>query len=237
MEEPSAHDRPPAEPAEPGAPAAPEASGAPEAPGASEAPGTSLPPAEGDETNILPDDQTRKRRRQRNGTRQLVEWVVLVATALVIALVIKAFLFQAFYIPSASMYPTLKDNDRVLVNKVSYKVHSVHRGDIVVFSRPKDEASNIKDLVKRVIGLPNETVEGRNGHIYIDGKLLNEPYLPRGITTSTFAARTIPANSIWVMGDNRPVSSDSRVFGPIPISSVVGRVFIRIWPPTRLGIL
>ncbi len=185
----------------------------------------------------LPDGAALKRRKRRSGTRQAIEWVVLVGVALVIAIVIKTFLFQAFYIPSASMVPTLKVNDRVLVNKVSYKLHGIHRGDIVVFTKPPAETDNIKDLVKRVIGLPNETVEGRDNHIYINGRLLKEPYLPAGTQTSTFSAQTIPANSIWVMGDNRADSRDSRFFGPIRTSSVVGRVFVRIWPPNRLGFL
>jgi signal peptidase I len=189
------------------------------------------------ETAILPDRSTRRRRRRHRGARQAVEWVLLVGAALTIALLIKIFLFQAFYIPSASMDPTLKINDRVLVNKMSYRLHDVHRGDIVVFEKPPNEASDIKDLVKRVIGLPNETVEGRNGHIYINGKLLKEPYLTSTAVTSDFAAQSVPANSVWVMGDNRPASRDSRYFGPIKTSSIVGRVFVRIWPPTRLGFL
>jgi signal peptidase I len=188
------------------------------------------------ETAMLADRATATRRRRHSGARQAVEWVLLIAAALAIAILIKTFLFQAFYIPSASMDPTLKINDRVLVNKLSYKLHDVHRGDIVVFEKPPNEASNIKDLVKRVIGLPNETVEGRDGHIYIDGKLLQEPYL-HGVVTSNFAAVSVPANSVWVMGDNRPASRDSRYFGPIRTSSIVGRVFVRIWPPKRLGFL
>jgi signal peptidase I len=169
--------------------------------------------------------------------RQAIEWIAFVAVALIIALLIKTFLFQAFYIPSESMVPTLKIHDRVLVNKLSYKMHSVHRGDIVVFTKPPREASDIKDLVKRVIGLPGETVEGRNGHVYINGKLLEEPYLPAGTVTETFAATPIPSNSVWVMGDNRQNSADSHVFGPIRESSIVGRVFVRIWPLSRLGFL
>jgi signal peptidase I len=191
----------------------------------------------GTDTAILPDDATRRRRRRQSGTKKAIEWVVLIGAALVIALLIKTFLFQAFYIPSESMYPTLKTHDRVLVNKLSYKLHPVHRGDIVVFEKPKTETSDIKDLVKRVIGLPNETVEGRDGHIYINGKLLKEPYLPDGTETSTFAGQTIPSNSIWVMGDNRVASRDSRYFGPILKSTIVGRVFVRIWPVKRVGFL
>ncbi|MCU1427924.1 MAG: signal peptidase [Actinomycetia bacterium] len=186
---------------------------------------------------LLPNLKTKKRRKRQSGTRQAIEWFALIGSALVIALLIKTFLFQAFYIPSESMVPTLKTNDRVLVNKLSYKFHDIHRGDIVVFTKPPSEASNIKDLVKRVIGLPNETVEGRNNHIYINGKLLKEPYLPKNTPISTFSPVTVPANSIWVMGDNRSQSRDSRYFGPIKKSSVVGRVFVRIWPPTRLGFL
>ena len=136
--------------------------------------------------------------------------MLLIGGALVVALLVKTFLFQAFYIPSKSMDPTLKVHDRVLVNKLSYKLHDVHRGDIVVFEKPPNEVSDIKDLVKRVIGLPNETVEGRNGHVYVDGHPLPEKYLQPGITTSSFAERKIPGGSIWVMGDNRPDSQDSR---------------------------
>jgi signal peptidase I len=189
------------------------------------------------EPPLVPDEATRKRRRRQSGARQAIEWVVLVGTALVIAILIKTFLFQAFFIPSESMYPTLKTGDRVLVNKLSYKLHDVNRGDIVVFEKPKTETSDIKDLVKRVIGLPGETVEGRDGHIYINGHVLKEPYLPAGVETSTFAQQRVPSNSLWVMGDNRVASRDSRYFGPITESSIVGRVFVRIWPPRRLGFL
>ena len=110
-----------------------------------------------------------------------LEWALLIVSALVIALLIKTFLFQAFYIPSDSMVPTLKTNDRVIVNKLSYHLHPVHRGDIVVFKSPPNVDPSVKDLVKRVIALPGETVEGRaDGHIYINGKVLKEPYLPKG---------------------------------------------------------
>jgi signal peptidase I len=169
--------------------------------------------------------------------RTVFEWVGLVVLALVIALLIKTFLFQAFYIPSESMTPTLKIHDRVLVNKLSYKLHPVHRGDIVVFKAPPHADPGIDDLVKRVVGLPNETVEGHGGHVYIDGKLLPEKYLPAGVTTSAFGSRKIPPNSYWVMGDNRGNSKDSRSFGFITKSQIVGRVFFRIWPLTRIDIM
>jgi signal peptidase I len=171
-----------------------------------------------------------------SGTRQVVEWIVLVAAALVIALLIKTFLFQAFWIPSESMVPALDINDRVLVNKLSYKLHDVHRGDIVVFRAPAEEAG-IKDLVKRVIGLPGETIEGKNGRVYIDGRLLDEPYLPKGTVSRVFPKTTIPANSYFMMGDNRLHSKDSIFFGPIPESKFVGRAFVRFWPLNRFGFL
>jgi signal peptidase I len=188
-------------------------------------------------------------RRKRTAGRNAIEWILLVVSALVIALVVKTFLFQAFYIPSDSMVPTLKTNDRVIVNKLSYHFHSVHRGDIVVFTTPKGPDGQpidptIKDLVKRVIGLPGDTVSEKDGHILIDGKPLEESYLPAGtvsdcssFVTNCFPSGPIPANRYWVMGDNRTQSRDSRYFGTISKSEIVGRVFVRIWPFTRLGLL
>ena len=152
--------------------------------------------------------------KQKPGWAVALEWAVLIVCALVIALLIKSFLFQAFYIPSDSMVPTLKTDDRVIVNKLSYKLHPVHRGDIIVFKSPPNVDPSIKDLVKRVIALPGETVEGRsNGHIYINGKVLTETYLPKGARTDPgFLPITVPPDSYWVMGDNRPNSRDSRFF-------------------------
>ena len=179
---------------------------------------------------------TRKR-----GTRQVIEWMVLIGAALLLALLIKAFLFQAFYIPSESMVPTLNKNDRVLVNKLSYKFHDVHRGDIVVFTAPPGEEDDIKDLVKRVIGLPGDDVAFKDGIVYINGSPLDEKYLPEGTITSQTcnvpAQVNVPANSYWVMGDNRQASKDSRCFGAIPKGDIVGRVFFKMWPPSDLSIM
>ncbi|MCU1460609.1 MAG: signal peptidase [Acidimicrobiales bacterium] len=158
------------------------------------------------------------------------------------ALVIKAFLLQAFYIPSPSMVPTLGVGDRVLVNKLSYHVHDIHRGDIVVFKRPPLESDvKIKDLIKRVIGLPNETIEARDGHILIDGRVLNEPYLSAearaAMASITIAPQKIPVGHYFVMGDNRGNSKDSRFFGPISKTLIVGRAFIRVWPISKINLL
>jgi signal peptidase I len=181
--------------------------------------------------------------------KTVIEWVVLIGAALLIALVVKAFLFQAFYIPSDSMVPTLKTNDRVIVNKLSYKLHPVHRGDIVVFKTPKGPDGKpidptIKDLIKRVIGLPGETVSAQDGKVYINGSPLKEDYLPAGTITdcsrfvpSCFPKGPLPPDEYWVMGDNRQGSRDSRYFGPITKDEIVGRAFIRVWPITRIGLL
>jgi signal peptidase I len=180
----------------------------------------------------------------------LVEWIILIGSALVIALLIKTFLFQAFYIPSESMRPTLNVGDRVLVNKMSYRLHDVNRGDIIVFETPpnaEDANGEIKDLVKRVVGLPGETLETRDGVVYINGRQLEEPYLRNGVKTCAPASgpeacinvdpTVIQPDHVFVMGDNRTASKDARSFGAVKESSIVGRVFVRIWPVTDLGFL
>jgi signal peptidase I len=174
---------------------------------------------------------------ERRSTRNIVEWVGIVAGALILAVIVKTFLFQAFYIPSLSMYPTLHKGDRVLVNKVSYDLHDIHRGDIVVFERPPGEPTSIKDLIKRVIGLPGDVIEGRDGIVYVNGTALEESYIDPGDRTENLPKQNVPAGELFVMGDNRNNSEDSRVFGPIPEKTVVGRAFVRVWPVTRLGLL
>ena len=169
--------------------------------------------------------------------RTIIEWVAVIGGALAVALVIQSFLVQAFYIPSSSMEPTLEVGDRVLVNKLSYDLHDVNRGDLVVFERPDGSAGDIKDLIKRVIGLPGETVEIRDGSVLIDGRVLDEPYLADDEVLVEFAPVQVPEDQVFVMGDNRDDSRDSRVFGPITIDSIVGRAFVRVWPLTNLGTL
>ena len=171
-----------------------------------------------------------------SGTRTFVEWVLVIAGALLVALVIKTFLVQAFYIPSTSMEPTLRVGDRVLVNKMSYRVHDVHRGDIVVFERPPNASvSEIHDLIKRVIGLSEETIAAHDGKVFVDGVALDEPYLPPNTHTPDFAEVTIPPGHVFVLGDNRTNSSASNVFGPIDEDLIVGRAFIRVWPLNHIS--
>ena len=166
--------------------------------------------------------------------------MLIVGGALLAAFLIKTFLVQAFFIPSESMVHSLEKGDRVLVNKLSYRLHDVHRGDIVVFERPPSEPTDpeIKDLIKRVVGLPGETVSGdQSGHVLINGKVLKEPYLAAGVTTAPFDEYKIPADHYWVMGDNRANSKDSRYFQAIPGDLIVGRAFIRVWPVSSIGLL
>jgi signal peptidase I len=186
---------------------------------------------------------------QHERVRSLVEWVAVIVGALIVALVVKTFLFQAFFIPSASMEPTLEEGDRVLVNKLSYDLHDVRRGDVVVFELPKDQigADGIKDLIKRVIGLPGDVIETRDGVVYINDRRLDEPYLPEGTLTGDpsngnnpeIERQTVPEGTVFVMGDNRANSHDSRYAdrGPIPIDTLVGRAFVLVWPPGDLGAL
>jgi signal peptidase I len=205
---------------------------------------------------------------KRSTKRAALEWGILIVVAIVIAIVIKTFLFQAFYIPSESMVPTLEVGDRVLVNKLSYDLHDLHRGDIVVFAAEPNEEwhrAGIDDLVKRVIALPGETItQCQTDRVCIDDRLLDESYLPKGTVTTipamlpyiTNAAGKkvlvcdpvgpngspeggckVPAGHVFVMGDNRTNSQDARANGPIKESSIVGRVFLRIWPPGRIGFM
>jgi signal peptidase I len=177
-------------------------------------------------------------RKKDGGFRNLLEWVLIIGGAFLVAFVVKTFLIQAFFIPSGSMLPTLHEDDRVLVNKLSYDLHDVHRGDLVVFERPEGEtAGQIKDLIKRVVALPGERVEARDGHVYINGDLLEEPYLPDGTQTTNLEPQTVPEGHVFVMGDNRGDSMDSRVFHAIDEDLIVGRAFVRVWPLTHLGLL
>ena len=157
--------------------------------------------------------RTRRRSRgvKKGINRTVIEWVVLVVAAIVIAIVIKSFLFQAFYIPSRSMVPTLEVGDRVLVNKLSYDLHDVNRGDIVVFEAEPNadwRRAGIDDLVKRIIALPGETVtQCEPNRICVDGRLLNESYLPKGTTTDLYHGVDDNANQPEdIMPGSRPTA-------------------------------
>jgi signal peptidase I len=186
-----------------------------------------------------PDGEGRGRR-----SHWLAEGLAVVVVAVIVAILLRTFVVQTFFIPSGSMEPTLQIGDRILVNKLSYHLHSVQRGDIVVFSRPASEncgGPEVNDLVKRVIGLPGDFISLSHGDVYIDGKRLDESWLPsvdQGVTQPGPPGNAanlehpylVPANDYFVMGDNRTDSCDSRWWGPISKSLIVGKVELRIWP-------
>jgi signal peptidase I len=180
----------------------------------------------------------------------------LLLAALVVAVLIKTFIVQPFFIPSGSMIPTLLVDDRVMVSKLSYRLGTPEAGDVVVFENPwaEDREESVPevvirsvlealgvrtdasdDLIKRIIATEGEVIEIRDGRVVVDGVVSTEPYLPDGVAMSEFGPVTVPLDHVFVMGDNRNASSDSRVFGPIPESDIIGRAFVRIWPLDRLG--
>ncbi len=176
----------------------------------------------------------------------VVEWLVVLVCALGLALLLKAFLVEVFVIPSGSMEPTLMAGNRVVVYKLGYRLHDVNRGDVVVFESPNRD-SGVDDLIKRVVALGGETFEMRDGLVYIDGNRLEEPYLEDG--ESTFSKGPIPGcaneadslrcevpeGKVLVLGDSREDSRDGRFFGPTDVDDIVGRAFLKIWPPNDMG--
>jgi signal peptidase I len=197
---------------------------------------------------------------RRRSRRFSAELPLLILTAMVLAVLVKGFLIQAFFIPSRSMEPTLDVGDRVVVNRLAYRIGDPRYGQIVVFLKSSDDPqtaapdTNVlswmrralaqglggappgaEDLIKRVVGLPGDTVEGKNGKLYRNGKPVDEPYLPRGTFTSDFGPVTVKPGYYWVMGDNREDSADSRVFGQVPRSALVGRAILKVWPLRHTG--
>ena len=162
------------------------------------------------------DADAKPRRRWR---RTILEWLGVIGGGIAIALLVEAFLIQAFWIPSPSMEPTLDVGDRVLVNKLSYRFHDVNRGDVVVFERPPGASTGqndeIKDLIKRVVAVGGDTIEAKEGDVYVNGGRIDEDYLEPGTPTDNLPLTTIPDGHVFVMGDNRTNSEDSRIFGPI----------------------
>jgi signal peptidase I len=156
-------------------------------------------------------------------TKSVLEWIVVLFAAGLTALIVRTTVLQMFYIPSESMSHTLETNDKVMVDKLSHRMTGVHHGDVVVFHRPSNlQNSKVKDLVKRVIGVEGDTVEAIGGQVYVNDVAINEPYLAKQNSTINLPKTTVGAHQLFMMGDNREHSSDSRVFGPISEDSVVG---------------
>lgn len=183
---------------------------------------------------------------RRRTRRWLAEWAVIVVVAVVVAFLVRTFVAQTYFIPSTSMYPTLEKGDRIIVDKLAFDFGSVHRGDIVVFRRPPAEdcgGSPVPDLVKRVIGLPGDVISAHDGHVYVNGKELQQPWLPKTSAPFSRANRTyttagpylahpyhVPAGDYFMMGDDRQISCDSRMWGPVKRSYIVGKVDVIVWP-------
>jgi signal peptidase I len=177
----------------------------------------------------------RKRRRppsKRGGGVLEFLVILLVSFALVFGFV-RPFVVEAFYIPSESMVPTLQVGDRVLVNKFIYRFTEPERRDIVVF---KSVEGGGEDLIKRVVGVPGDEISVRGGKLLVNGERQREPYVNRRFPDRSFAASTtVPKGHVFVMGDNRANSRDSRYFGPVPKKKIEGEAFLRFWPPDRIG--
>lgn len=164
----------------------------------------------------------------------LKELPVLFITAVAIAFVIKWLVVQPFYIPSQSMEPTLVPGDRVLVSKFIYRFVEPKPGDIIVFIAPNDES---RDFIKRVVATENDTVEVKDGKLYVNGKLSTGTYKTMPGDYSNWGPKEIEKDHVFVMGDNRPNSMDGRVFGPLPKKNILGKAFMVYWPPTRIKLL
>jgi signal peptidase I len=179
--------------------------------------------------------------RRRYHKRRALEWVVVLGVAALVALALRTFVVQTFFVPSGSMTPTLQTGDRILVDKLPFVADSIHRGDIVVFRRvPRDTEHDVTDLVKRVVGLPGETISSKGDTIYINGHPVAEPWLPSlnsPLSTAALCPQSaydipkthIPPGHYFVMGDCRGNSYDSRDWGTVPASYIIGKVFLVIW--------
>jgi signal peptidase I len=157
----------------------------------------------------------------------VIEVVIIVAAAFAIAMLVQAFIVKPFTIHQVSMQPTLQERDRILLNRLSYHFRDPERGDVVVFHSPMVKG---EDLVKRVIGVPNDRVAVKDGDLYINGAIQEEPYVLDSEMLDEDQEVLVPEGHVFVMGDNRNNSGDSRFFGPIETDSIIGCAFCVYWP-------
>ncbi|MCH5584983.1 signal peptidase I [Shimazuella sp. AN120528] len=175
--------------------------------------------------------ERRKQKRYKRSSNAF-DWVKAVVIALVVAVIIRGFFLEPTYVQGPSMLNTMRTGDKIIINKLVYWFTSPARGEIIVFHSKED-----RDLIKRVIGLPGDTIQVKNNHVYINGKILSEPYLTYSTQTSTIPLIKIPSNHLFVMGDNRENSTDSRELGPIPIDQIIGRAEFIYWPISEWKLL
>ncbi len=188
---------------------------------ASETPG-------GEEAPHIVPDKTRSKT-----LRWVIEVVVIVAAAFILALLVQAFIVKPFAIPSPSMENTLLEGDRVLVNRLVYHFHPPHRGDIIVFHPPGRPGSD--PFIKRVVAIAGDTIAVHDGQLYLNGVAQDEPYVKEYPIDGDYPETKIADGYVWAMGDNRNNSGDSRVFGPVPLDAIMGEAFAIYWPLNHIG--
>lgn len=177
----------------------------------------------------------------KSAKKETWDWIKALLVAFILAALVRYFLFAPIVVDGHSMMPTLHNHDRLIINKIAYNIGKPHRFDIIVF-----HATPTKDFIKRVIGLPGDHIKYRNDTLYVNGKAYKEPYLNQykkhwqGNFTLNFPKNgvyTVPKGDLFVMGDNRPQSEDSRIIGPIPLKKVVGKVVLQFWPISKFHLM
>ncbi len=163
--------------------------------------------------------------------RESAETVII---ALVLALLIRGFLVESFLVQGYSMEPTLHDGERLLVNKLAYRLEAPERGDIVVFRYPLNPK---RDFIKRVVGTPGDTIEIRHNQVFLNGQPLKEDYILPDRYPRNYQPVTVRPGTVYVLGDNRGNSEDSRIFGVVPIENIKGRAFLVYWPVSELEVI
>ena len=162
-------------------------------------------------------------------------WLRDVVVAVLISAFIIVFLYQPVRVEGTSMLPMLEDQDRLFINKIAYRMGEIHRGDVVVFQYPRDHE---KSYIKRVIALPGDTLRIDDGHVYVNGVRLQEPYVPkRYMDDRSQREMVLPPNEYFVMGDHRSISSDSREFGPVDRDLIYGKAVFVYWPMEQVGVV
>lgn len=184
-----------------------------------------------------PDEVSAPARRAHSRSRVTAEWVIVIIVAVVASLLIRTYVFQTFFIPSASMEPTLQIGDRLMVNKLSVEFGTIHVGDVVVFKAPPSEncGTPVADLVKRVIGTPGDVLTSKGNTIFVNGVALDEKWPHTEPLGPPIRRVKVAPNHYFVMGDNHSDSCDSRSWGTVPRSDIIGKVFVRIWPVSRIA--
>ena len=192
-----------------------------------------------DERSSQASTESVPRARRTSRQRAVLEWIAILLVAVAVSFFMRTYALQTFYIPSGSMEPTLQIGDRIIVSKLSLDIGAIHRGDILVFKAPPAEhcGDPVTDLVKRVIGLPGDHLTSRGNTIYVNGAALKETWTHYEPLSTPIGQVTVPANQYFMMGDNHPNSCDSRMWGTVPRSDIIGRAFLRIWPIARAGFL